>query len=175
MQESFSSEDCKPEVMTKYHKMSDIDFRWTYKKGDKTIDMGFMNDELIRHRLRECVMEKDPFRHKDGKLFWKHFIRFGFTFPHMRIAKNYSKAREVFEQLSKGMGYIDLEMINNYTREEVKLVVRLIESPHGKTFTFFERGSILFIVSTYSTVEFRTLGSYAYQAVSFYSLSDHTW
>lgn len=118
--------------MNKYHKMSDIDFRWTYKKGDQTIDMGFMNDELVRFRLRECVSDDDPFRHKDGKLYWKHFIRFGFTFPHMRMAKNYSKAQEVFLKLSMGKGYIDLEMIENFTRDEIKLVVRVVENPHGK-------------------------------------------
>ena len=131
IQNNFSSEDCKPDTMTKYHKMSDIDFRWTYKKGDKTIDMGFMNDELVRSRLVECINDTDPFRHKDGKLYWKHFIRFGFTFPHMRIAMNYSAAKELFGFLNKGRGYIDLDMVNNFTREEIKLLVRLIESPHG--------------------------------------------
>ena len=118
--------------MAKYHKMSDIDFRWTYRKGDKTIDMGFMNDELVRSRLREFLTDKNSFRHKDGKMYWKHFIRFGFTFPHMRIALNYSLAKEVFELLNHGKGYIDLQMVNNFTREEIKLHVRLLESPHGK-------------------------------------------
>ena len=131
MQESFSSKDCTPDVMEKYYKMSDIDFRWTYKKGDETIDMGFMNDELTKHRMVEAIESKDRFQNKDGKLYWKHFIRFGFTFQHMRIAMNYSKAKSVFESLNGGKGYIDLEMVQNYTREEVKSVVRLIESPHG--------------------------------------------
>eukprot|EP00112_Aurelia_sp_Birch-Aquarium-sp1_P001864 Seg1202.12 transcript_id=Seg1202.12/GoldUCD/mRNA.D3Y31 product="Lysine-specific demethylase 8" protein_id=Seg1202.12/GoldUCD/D3Y31 len=131
VQESFSSEDCTPEVMTKYQSMSDIDFRWTYKKGDETIDMGFMNDELTRHRMREVLDNEDDFKQRDGKIYWKHFIRFGFGFPHMRIAMNYTKAKQVFEYLSRDKGYIDIDMINNYTREEVKMFVRLIESPHG--------------------------------------------
>ena len=131
VKENFSSEDCTPEVMTKYHSMSDIDFRWTYKKGDQTIDMGFMNDELTRQRMREVFDSEDPFNHKDGQLYWKHFIRFGLTFPHKRIAMNYTKAKQVFEYLSRDKGYIDIDMVNNYTREEVKMFVRLIESPHG--------------------------------------------
>ena len=134
LQESFSSEDCTPEVMTKYHKMSDIDFRWTYRKGDETIDMGFMNDKLVRSKMEQSVTSADPFQNKDGRLYWKHFIRFGFTFPHMRIALNYSKAKEVFHHLNQGKGYIDIDMVKNYTREEMKLCVRLIESPHGKLF-----------------------------------------
>ena len=145
LEESFSSKDCTPDVMTKYHKMSDIDFRWTYRKGDKTIDMGFMNDELVRSRLQEWLKDDDPFSHKDGKMYWKHFIRFGFSFPHMRIAMNYSLAKEVFAHLSQGKGYIDLTMVNNFTREEIKLCVRLVESPHGK------QSSLLYSFCTWYT------------------------
>ena len=132
LHDNFSSEDCTPEVMTQYHKMSDIDFRWTYRKGDETIDMGFMNDKLVSLKMEETIKSSDPFRNKDGRLYWKHFIRFGFTYPHMRIALNYSKAKEVFQHLNQGKGYIDLDMVKNYTRQEMKLCVRLIESPHGK-------------------------------------------
>jgi len=131
LHDNFSSEDCTPEVMTQYHKMSDIDFRWTYRKGDETIDMGFMNDKLVSLKMEETIKSTDPFRNKDGRLYWKHFIRFGFTYPHMRIALNYSKAKEVFQHLNQGKGYIDLDMVKNYTRQEMKLCVRLIESPHG--------------------------------------------
>ncbi len=117
--------------MTTYRNMTSIDFRWTYKKGDPTIDMGFMNDELVRAKLFNFLRSKKPFHNQDGKLYWKHFIRFGFTFPHMRIARNYTKAREAFDSLSGDKDYIDMEMTNKFTREEVKRVVRLIESPHG--------------------------------------------
>jgi len=33
----------------------------------------------------------------------------------MRIALNYSKAKEVFQHLNQGKGYIDLDMVKNYT------------------------------------------------------------
>eukprot|EP00794_Sanderia_malayensis_P012097 gene12097-13347_t len=131
LNESFQGNDCTPELMKEYHSMSEIDFRWTYKKGDPTIDMGFMNDKLVRKNMQDAIKSKDKFKNKDGRLYWKHFIRFGLDFPHMKIARNVTKAKMVFDKLSGEKGYIDMEMANSFPRDDIKQVVRLVESAHG--------------------------------------------
>ena len=46
--------------------MSDIDFLWTYKKGDTTIDMGYMNTEMIKKGLIRELGDKQSEFVKDG-------------------------------------------------------------------------------------------------------------
>ena len=57
--------------MSEYHTMDEIHFQWTYKKGDPTIDMGYMNVELARHPYRQ-LLDVDKVKEKGGiskKLF----------------------------------------------------------------------------------------------------------
>jgi len=57
MEDNFSDKDCPTDIMEKEFTMADIKFLWTYKKGDKTIDMGYMNTELVKSRLFESLEE----------------------------------------------------------------------------------------------------------------------
>ena len=68
---NFNGDDCTEEIMKKYHSMADIKFQWTYKKGDKTIDMGYMNVELVKERLIDSMTDR-RFT-KNGYVFWKIF------------------------------------------------------------------------------------------------------
>ena len=47
---SFQDTDCS-DVKFGYTPLSAIDVHWTYKKGDKTIDMGYINVEFLRKNL----------------------------------------------------------------------------------------------------------------------------
>ena len=58
-------------MMSEYHSMDEINFQWTYKKGDPTIDMGYMNVELARHPYRQ-LLDVERVKEKGGiskKLF----------------------------------------------------------------------------------------------------------
>lgn len=47
----YDNTDCEAFNASQEYRMSDIDFHWTYSKGDSTIDMGYMNIEVIRHSM----------------------------------------------------------------------------------------------------------------------------
>lgn len=66
MHNNFNSDDCTDEIMATKYTMSDIDFLWTYKKGDTTIDMGYMNTEMIKKGLIRELGDKQSEFVKDG-------------------------------------------------------------------------------------------------------------
>ena len=51
---SFEDTGCE-DASFEYTPLSAIDVHWTYKKGDKTIDMGYINVEVLRKNLLEIV------------------------------------------------------------------------------------------------------------------------
>lgn len=66
VQDDFNSEDCTEEIMSTNYTMADIQFLWTYKKGDATIDMGYMNTEIVKNNLLEEIKEGGEEFAKDG-------------------------------------------------------------------------------------------------------------
>lgn len=63
---NFNSDDCTEELMSQNYTMADIDFLWTYKKGDATIDMGYMNTELVKTSLLTELQENQSEFAKNG-------------------------------------------------------------------------------------------------------------
>ena len=55
-----------------YTPLNAIDVHWTYKKGDKTIDMGYINIELLRKNLLDLLklMKPDFFTVKEFAHFY---------------------------------------------------------------------------------------------------------
>ncbi len=53
----FTSKGCTDEILKENRTMADIDFHWTYEKGDETIDMGYMNVERLRIILLTNLFE----------------------------------------------------------------------------------------------------------------------
>ena len=51
---SFHDTDCE-DADFDYTPLSAIDVHWTYKKGDRTIDMGYVNVETLRSNLFEIL------------------------------------------------------------------------------------------------------------------------
>ena len=60
----FNGDGCTDDIMNNYHSMAEIPFQWTYRKGDATIDMGYMNVELVKEQFREMLT--DPLYTKTG-------------------------------------------------------------------------------------------------------------
>ena len=57
VKDNFNGDDCTDDIMKKYHSMADIKFQWTYKKGDPTIDMGYMNVAVVKQRILEGLAD----------------------------------------------------------------------------------------------------------------------
>lgn len=60
----FHGDDCTPELLDEYHTMDEIKFQWTYKKGDKTIDMGYMNLMEVKERMRSALYDREFTKNK---------------------------------------------------------------------------------------------------------------
>jgi len=127
--DNFNGDDCTDELMNNYHSMADIKFQWTYKRGDKTIDMGYMNVELVRARLLEGL--KDDDFSKNGVYTKKQFISFAGVFS--PYGRNKTKIGEVWNNV---FGFsddhnLDKKSILKIPMEQLKIFCRTIEAPHG--------------------------------------------
>ena len=129
MDGNFSDEDCTEDIMTKYHTMDEIPFQWTYKKGDATIDMGYMTVERVRRPYRELV-ETGRIQKKGGvskKLFQVLAGRIG------TLGRNTTRTSHVWNNV---FGFADhhrmtIDDFNKITLDEWKCLIRAIEDPHG--------------------------------------------
>lgn len=62
----FKDTNCKDTTFI-YTPLSAIDVHWTYNKGDRTVDMGYMNVEVLRTSVLEGIddMKKDMVSFED--------------------------------------------------------------------------------------------------------------
>ena len=111
--------------------MSDIDWHWTYSKGDPVIDMGFMNHYRVKKQLIDAFGDENVDVNDEGKMYFKHFVRFAFQFPHLHANKNMTKAEFVFKRLTGDRGYLTKDCVGKLSREQLKMLIRLVEAPHG--------------------------------------------
>eukprot|EP00794_Sanderia_malayensis_P012073 gene12073-13317_t len=122
----FSSEDCTDELLKEYHTMADIDFHWTYEKGDETIDMGYMNVE----RLRNMVIQGTRERTKRNAWNFKGFSEY---FKDISYGEAQLSPKEVWlNVLNHTMkDIVKVEDVKEYTREQLKRLARSLDPPHG--------------------------------------------
>ena len=126
---SFQDTGCN-NTSFEYTPLSDIDVHWTYKKGDKTIDMGYMNIEVLRKNIlyifnlrgEEFVTVKD----------FAHFYFIALE----DVDEDEESQQEVEELFTKVFnvakdGKVTKEQVRNLSRENLKVLARGIDSPHG--------------------------------------------
>lgn len=72
---SFEATGCDNEDFG-YTPLSAIDVHWTYKGGDKTIDMGYINVEVLRKGILTifCILGKEWLTLDDFVQFYSHAI-----------------------------------------------------------------------------------------------------
>lgn len=125
----FNGDDCTDEIMTKYHSMADIKFQWTYKKGDQTIDMGYMNVYLVKKSLREGL--KDDAFTKNGKFTKKQFVVYAGVFS--PYGRNKTKIANIWTEVFKFKDdtLLDEALMDTLNLEQWKIFCRAVEAPHG--------------------------------------------
>lgn len=129
VQNNFNGDGCTDDIMEKYHSMAEIDFQWTYKKGDKTIDMGYMNVQIVKKSIKEGL--KDTDFTSNGKFSRKQFVVFAGLFgPYARNRTLINHIwRNVFNYADDYM--FDENSISSLSHEQWKMFCRAIEEPHG--------------------------------------------
>lgn len=129
VQNNFNGDDCTDEIMNTYKSMADINFQWSYKKGDPTIDMGYMNVELVKSQLVEALEDRKYTKNK--KFTLKQFTLYSGSFS--PYARNKTKMAEFWKNVFKleKKDLLDMEKVNQITLEQWKAYCRLIEAAHG--------------------------------------------
>nr|XP_006815947.1 PREDICTED: uncharacterized protein LOC100371409 [Saccoglossus kowalevskii] len=119
----FDDSDCDDATFN-YTSLADIDVTWTYKKGDKTIDMGYMNIEIIRRNLLAFSQEED-------RLLKERFIYYYYDMQD-KEEENIPPAEQAWAKLDKaGKGFLTRNEIINMDKEILKDFARFVDPPHG--------------------------------------------
>ena len=147
----FSSEGCTDDLLKDYRTMADIDFHWTYEKGDETIDMGYMNVERLRHIL---VSHMNESRMKEWT--FKDFQRFFMQFSHGEAQLS---PKEAWEGIlgHKMTDKMNTGVIHSYTRDQLKRFARSLDPPHGPKTNGLEKviyEYVLFTTLYYENVKY---------------------
>jgi len=114
-----------------YTPMSKVDVQWTYKKGDKIIQMGFMNIAKFRKMLIQQMKENNI--EKLTPEFFTELIENAFP-PEddEMIDRDPAKFFTEYFDLER-KGYITADEIMKLPSENIKIVLLNSEAPHGPT------------------------------------------
>ncbi|KAI8510308.1 hypothetical protein Bbelb_112240 [Branchiostoma belcheri] len=129
----FNDTSCATENIDKYTALSDVRLQWTYHKGDKVIDMGYMNVEIIRKAFLQ-MMKEDKIEKFTPELL-------SHLYAHNMLneeegeelgEEDMEHVREVFSYMDKDKkGYVTAEEIGGMDIETLKRVARGVEEAHG--------------------------------------------
>lgn len=124
----FDAYGCDEETfnMTAYRTMDELDFHWTYEKGDETIDMGYMNVEVIRLYL---LRAGKALKSLDFQQFQDFYASFNY-------GEGTLDSKVVFDTLlsytsSSKQQKLTVDDIRALTRKQLKFLGRSLDPPHG--------------------------------------------
>ena len=127
----FEPNGCDREVF-EYTPLSNLTVHWTYNKGDKIIEMGYMNVEVLRYSIlatmqerNEDILTKDAFAD-----FWQQHEDKGSEHSKDDLSED---PRRIFDEYldTEGKGILTKQDILNVSQENLKTIARLIDPPHG--------------------------------------------
>lgn len=115
-----------------YTPLSELKVHWTYNKGDRLIEMGYMNVEVLRYSILATMMEKNEdvlTKYSFLDLWQQQEDREG---DHDKD-KLSEEPFKIFHQLldTEGKGFLTKQDILGISRENLKKVARLLDPPHG--------------------------------------------
>ena len=121
--------------------MDDIQFHWTYEIGDQTIDMGYMNVERLRHVLIDKITDEEIF--PGG--YW-NFKRFRIFYKSFAYGGAQLSAKEAWNDVLKlkDNSKIRVPDIQRFTRQQLKLLARALDPPHGPKTDGYEKVAIAY-------------------------------
>ncbi|XP_078591174.1 lysine-specific demethylase 8-like [Branchiostoma floridae x Branchiostoma japonicum] len=129
----FDDSDCATTDIDRYTALSDVRLQWTYKKGDKFIDMGYMNVEVMRNGLLEAMK-----RNNSTKLT-KEIFSYYYEFAVVDEEEDKEVEEEHLEMIDRMFGILDKNKTGYITRqglqsldiEVLKDAARLLDETHG--------------------------------------------
>ena len=120
-----------------YTPISEINVHWTYEKGDATIDMGYMNVEV----LRASILAMMALRGEDALTealfleYWNEVAEVEVTGEEEAIRKD---PRTIFSTLIdvKKKGFATRQDLAELSQDNLKVIARSIDPPHGPVSTY---------------------------------------
>ncbi|KAK3745071.1 hypothetical protein QZH41_014551 [Actinostola sp. cb2023] len=114
-----------------YTPMSKVNVQWTYKKGDRLIEMGFMNIEKFRKLLIDNMIEHG-LKRITPEIF-KEFIENAFPFDESDEEILQRDPEKMFHTYldPKGKGHATVEDIRKIPSKDIKMIALNSEAPHG--------------------------------------------
>lgn len=127
--DEFDAESCKGHEFP-YTSMRDINVMWTYKKGDKVIEIGYMNTDILRENLLILLGEKRSLR---IERFAQYFNHLKYDIDPEDDAKEEDvtdEVREIFYKLDLDeKDFLTKSEIEGLTLEQLKEFARMVDLP----------------------------------------------
>ena len=127
--DTFKPTGCESETF-EYTPMSKVNVHWTYKKGDRVIEMGYLNIEKLRKMLLNEF--EDGGVHKISREDFITFRKESFSTADSD-PEDLPTAEEIFDDIidPEGKGYFTKEDVKNMSVERLKDIARAVDVPHG--------------------------------------------
>lgn len=125
---SFDNSSCENETY-EYRPLSEANVHWTYKKGDKTIDMGYQNVETFRQSIL-ASFENEKFLTEER---FKEVIEDMFEMDEHDLQAIQRDTNKIYREFldPSGKGYVTREEIKALSQDTLKEIARRTEPPHG--------------------------------------------
>ena len=138
----FEPKGCDSEHF-EYTPLSELKVHWTYKKGDRLIEMGYMNVEVLRYSILATMKERNEdvlTKYTFLDLWQQQEDREG---DHDKD-KLSEEPFKIFHQLldTERKGFLTKQDILTITHENLKKVARLLDPPHGPVVKEEEENSL---------------------------------
>ncbi|XP_019622008.1 PREDICTED: lysine-specific demethylase 8-like [Branchiostoma belcheri] len=119
----FDDSDCASADIDQFTPLSQVNMMWTYKKGDRVLEMRHTDPEIFRAGLLTLLKDRDRLRPEHFEYFYADL---------MGDKADPPRAREIFGLLDQTKkGSVSLQEIRDMDAAVLKTVARYLDSPHG--------------------------------------------
>ncbi|XP_038065797.1 uncharacterized protein LOC119735920 [Patiria miniata] len=128
---TFDQSDCA-DATFEYTDLTQVRVMWTYKKGDKVIEIGYMDTENIRNDMISLLKEKD----KLSAHWFGHYFKGMSAMEDEEVATEDEdipiEAYEIFATFdTENKGYLTRKQIEEIDVEKLKNFARVLDQPSG--------------------------------------------
>lgn len=138
VEKTFVDEGCEKEHF-QYTPLSDIDVHWTYNKGDKTIDMGYINVEVLRSNLLTILHSVDS-DFPTARHLAEYYFMVSVEESDLAPGEIESLFSTIFDVDARAK--ITEDDIKRLPREKLKILARRLDDPHGPVKTDDEENPV---------------------------------
>nr|XP_054760226.1 lysine-specific demethylase 8-like [Lytechinus pictus]XP_054760227.1 lysine-specific demethylase 8-like [Lytechinus pictus] len=130
---TFDDSDCSRDVINTYTGLDEVRVLWTYKKGDRVIEMGYMNPEALRDSFLTLLGESHQLNFEKFKYYFMDITKEDEDESNSRDIE-YPMAEEAFKMFDhENKGYVTREEIVEMDVEYFKDFARILDLPSGPT------------------------------------------